>query len=1765
MPKQNNKTQTKPKTSSTTRAHTKTKTATVWTPFSYVLSRIRNSRAIFLVPLITLALCLSAFLILHYSTTASGVIKELAITTPQFTRSIYSYFSLAALAAIATILYYYIDFQQHYRPLATEMANVIYSPFHHARVVVIPRMAYRWKTIFLWSGYATTSLIALATIISFQVAPAFAYAPDEFVTTWKTDNPSYQYNPAGATNDRQIEIQGANSLTTVEGVQYFPNFNIDWGDGTVTTGRSQTARHTYATPGTYTVKITGVYPSIDFSDPEKLMSIEQWGSQPWGQLLTAFKGCKNLVMNATDTPNLSNLTTLGGMFSGTESLGASTGNWDWDMSNIKDIGYMFLRAETFNGDVSNWNVSNVTDMYGVFSDAESFNQDIGGWDTSSATNMGAMFAGASSFNQDIGSWDTSSVTAMQQMFARSSSFNQDIGNWNTSKVTDMAAMFTQATDFDQNISNWDTANVESMFLMFTTAESFNQDIGSWDTGKVTNMGEMFMQAYAFNQDIGSWDTGSVTSMKRVFDSTESFNQDISSWDTSSVANMQRMFHGARDFNQDLGDWDVSKVTDMDGIFHIPISLSTANYDKILAGWSTQNLQQDVPFGAAYTKYCNSDAARATLVNIYNWTIEDGGDACPDSVSLLYSTSTFNESAADNGSIENSINTNLANDTFVNAVFTEGVHYESSNVPNGLSLSVVRNSDNQLTVSLLGNAVAHKKSDNVSNITLAFTELAFASGDSDAVEMNPKTNLAVKYISNDPPSDINLSNNSIDENVPAPGYIGDLSTVDPDSGDTHTYSLSCSAAGVDDNYFIISSGNQLNLNVSADYETKNSYQVCIRSVDQGGKFLDKNFMIAINDLPDDPDPTELELGYVYGTTDTSAEVSALVSTIGTYPIDSVSFEYGETTSYGDQTTDSYTSNYPWYFYQDIESLKCGTTYHYRAYAATTKPDNSEQRYYSDDGTFTTLDCVVPVVSAHWGSITQYGARLRGYINEVGSYSINSVGFEYGETTSYGQQTTGSYSGNSPGYFYHDVEDFTCDTEYHFRAYITATDPNDNSQQTYYSDDQTFTTYSCPYPQTDFSLSITPLQTGKVKAGDQVSFKYEAKNNGPNPADLNYAYNYLLTPPQFQLQTISAPVLLFQDGPHLIDDIPDLPPVFGSNYSGHYISVFISQVANGLPTPTPVGDTFTAVVSGVATEDFVSGNTTFKGSYVSGVYDDDSSDAFSSAIDNNQDFFDLPGNNTATYTYQAPTAPDPTDPTDPTNPPVDPGGGGGTTTPTNPPTKLTKPPTDPGGTVTAPTTPVIPTIPKDLIPARKVDTGGKTPTFKELVEDNLATGKTTGFTKKDLDQRKEAKAYTLTGHRAQVVKSLPWILLALLAVFYLIQAMRQYRQNQLLLRSLELAKQTHKTLESLVSIISHFLGTAATIISSSVELLAATTKQPGAVASPDLAKLQAEASSISLSVNAMIAGLQEETKAIASTNSLATDQQQSKLSLNLWVVLPSLVALVLLSLSYFGLSRLDIFEISQNAIIFGFSLLLGSILLLLVSFRLWRHQRSVKLSLNAAIASSKRATETRRSFINNNADKIAAKVASIKAAGSNVSDPRFAKLFTVGVAKLAGVSTALSKIYQLTSTTEEVTRDLTKLDMQSTLNRLKPEAAERGVKLSIDIDDKLSVPLLKNELDHLVETTVSNAIKFTKPGGDIVIKASNKGSGFSFSVKDNGVGIQSSKLTTLMQPFERATSNTTYDYDGLGLNLYIARLIAERRGGQLSLKSEEGKGSEVRFLV
>ena len=104
--------------------------------------------------------------------------------------------------------------------------------------------------------------------------------------------------------------------------------------------------------------------------------------------------------------------------------------------------------------------------------------------------------------------------------------------------------------------------------------------------------------------------------------------------------------------------------------------------------------------------------------------------------------------------------------------------------------------------------------------------------------------------NEAPTAIALSNSSVAENQAIGTMVGQLSTTDPDSGNTFTYSL-VSGTGGDDNASFVISGSQLTTAVSFDFETKTTYTVLVRSLDQGGLFTEQAFTITIINASDAP--------------------------------------------------------------------------------------------------------------------------------------------------------------------------------------------------------------------------------------------------------------------------------------------------------------------------------------------------------------------------------------------------------------------------------------------------------------------------------------------------------------------------------------------------------------------------------------------------------------------------------------------------------------------------------------------------------------------------------------------------------------------------------------------------------------------------------------------------------------------------------------------------------------------------------------------------
>ena len=269
-----------------------------------------------------------------------------------------------------------------------------------------------------------TLFLLLLTFISFTVQAALS---DHFVTTWKTDNP-------GSSNDTSITIF-TNSYNSTYA------YDVDWDNDGVFDEFAITGdvTHDFGVAGEKTIRIKGSLPAIQVgNDSEKIISIDQWGTNPWQSMVSSFEGALNLSNKATDTPNLSNCFSLSGMFSGARLIGAGSenSNWNWDTSSVTNMDRMFSGAFSFNQTIDGWDISNVTSMASMFTRASSFNQPLNNWDTSSVEwfGMSEMFSQAASFNQDLSSWDTSSVVSMLDMFNGATLFNQNLGEWNVENV-----------------------------------------------------------------------------------------------------------------------------------------------------------------------------------------------------------------------------------------------------------------------------------------------------------------------------------------------------------------------------------------------------------------------------------------------------------------------------------------------------------------------------------------------------------------------------------------------------------------------------------------------------------------------------------------------------------------------------------------------------------------------------------------------------------------------------------------------------------------------------------------------------------------------------------------------------------------------------------------------------------------------------------------------------------------------------------------------------------------------------------------------------------------------------------------------------------------------------------------------------------------------------------------------------------------------------------------------------------------------------------
>ncbi len=486
----------------------------------------------------------------------------------------------------------------------------------------------------------------------------------------------------GSTSNTQFEIN-----TYSAGITYNYNVDCDAANAGTNTASGQMGNYicNYTIPGVYTIRITDNigdktgFPRIRallHEDTKKIVNLKQWGSGIWTSMNLSYYNASNMIVTATDIP---------------------------DLSQVSNARQMFLGAPLANPDTEFWDVSNISDMYGMFSFATSATPNLSNWDITAVTTMELMLNGISlstaNYDATLANFD-SQVTVNGIVFHAGNSKYCNVAAHNSLMnkgwtITD-GGLDPNCPDFsDDFIIEVDTtkggSTTNTQFEIDTAGTGYNYNVdcdgvnsgtniatgqtGNYICNYVTpgvytirisdNAGDKtgFHRINSFDHldankiiNLKQWGTGIWSSMNAAFISTNNMvvtatdipdlsnvtsmssmfslaglaNPDVSSWNTSNVNNMVGIFHNAFSAIPDMSNWDITGVTvpsSMESLL-TNITLPTSLYDATLVNFDGQAVASGIFFNGGNSKYCNI-AARDSLIG-KGWTITDGGldSNCP---------------------------------------------------------------------------------------------------------------------------------------------------------------------------------------------------------------------------------------------------------------------------------------------------------------------------------------------------------------------------------------------------------------------------------------------------------------------------------------------------------------------------------------------------------------------------------------------------------------------------------------------------------------------------------------------------------------------------------------------------------------------------------------------------------------------------------------------------------------------------------------------------------------------------------------------------------------------------------------------------------------------------------------------------------------------------------------------------------------------------------------------------------------------------------
>jgi len=140
------------------------------------------------------------------------------------------------------------------------------------------------------------------------------------------------------------------------------------------------------------------------------------------------------------------------------------------------------------------------------------------------------------------------------------------------------------------------------------------------------------------------------------------------------------------------------------------------------------------------------------------------------------------------------------------------------------------------------------------------------------------------------------------------------------------------------------------------------------------------------------------------------------------------------------------------------------------------------------------------------------------------------------------------------------------------------------------------------------------------------------------------------------------------------------------------------------------------------------------------------------------------------------------------------------------------------------------------------------------------------------------------------------------------------------------------------------------------------------------------------------------------------------------------------------------------------------------------------------------------------------------------------------------------------------------IQANMDTIRPLAYTKRLKLDLKVDKDVPQYIFsdKDKIDQVLTNLISNSVKFTNQGKVLItIAAKDKGKLLEISIKDTGVGIDKNDLEYIFEPFRQSENVDGMHKKGTGLGLSISRQLMRMLGGDITVDSKRGRGTE--FLI